>query len=681
MLRCLTLLLAILFAGSTADRPDVARAQAPAASGAVAAPAAAPAGTWPTWINDKAPEQFSSKNFERGPGFYFSIFKLGFSALLFFLWLAVCDWINRDIRKFSQLHYRVWNVVAYAPFAVAFLLQFIIPWYALSVALMIPAAVVPLVLYARKRNKPLPADEQVFTPLHFRQILAEQLKPLGIKISAAPRKKGLDPPITLQARGAPSAEEGQKREIAVRQSQGQAHVRDLILKSIGHRASGIMLDYSADAVAVKFLVDGVWLDGEPLQRVVGDPVLASLKLLCGLRPDDRRTRQVGTFTAVEDATKKKFLAKFTSQGTKTGERALIQYDDPSIKKRRLPDYSLRPKVLEDLQNTLTAKKGLFVVSAAPGVGLTSLTTACLAAIDRYTRSVMSVEDKQSPDVEVENVQITTYDSLEQESPMTKLPGVIRQFPDVIFVPEMVNVETATFLCEEAVSDDRLIVTTSRARDAVEGLLQPAITTKVPLKKYAAAVSGSIAQKLVRKLCDTCKEAYPPQPQILQKLGIPADKVSAFYRPPTEPQKEVCKNCAGLGYKDQVAMVELLVVDDLIRQTMIREPRVESIRAAARKQGMKTFEDEGLMLVVKGITSVAELSRVLKDGAPPAATAAPSASSAGASRTAAPVAGPAAGSAATGGQKQPAAPSAKPAAAAPKPAPKPGAPPPQKRPGT
>jgi type II secretory ATPase GspE/PulE/Tfp pilus assembly ATPase PilB-like protein len=670
MPRCLTFLFALLIVAAVAGRPGVARAQAPASSAASSAPAAAPAGTWPIWINDKAPEQFSSKNFERGPGFYFSIIKLGCSALLFFLWLAVCDWINRDIRNFSQLHYRVWNVVAYAPFAIAFLLQFVIPWYALSLALMIPAVVAPLTVYVRKRNQPLAADERVFTPLHLRQILAEQLKPLGIKISAQPRKKGLDPPITLQARGAPSAEEGQKREIAVRQSQGQAHVRDLILKSIGHRASGIMLDYSADAVTVKFLIDGVWLDGEPLPRLVGDPVLVSLKTLCGLRPDDRRTRQVGTFTAVEDATKKKILAKLTSQGTKSGERALIQYDDPSIKKRRLPDYSLRPKVLEDLQSALTAKKGLFVISAAPGVGLTSLTTACLAAIDRYTRSVMSVEDKQSPDVEVENVQITTYDSLEQENPMTKLPSVIRQFPDVIFVPDMVNAETATFLCEEAISEDRLIVTTSRARDAVEGLLQPAIATKAPLKKYAAAATGSIAQKLVRKLCDTCKEAYPPQPQILQKLGIPPDKVGAFYRPPTQQQKEVCKNCAGLGYKDQIAIVELLVVDDLIRQTMLREPKVETIRSAARKQGMKTFEDEGLMLVVKGITSVAELSRVLKEGAQPAA---PATSPAGAPPAGAPTAGPAV---------------AKPAAAAPKPAskpaaqppPKPGAPP-QKRPGT
>jgi len=664
MLRSLTLLLAILVAGAVVARPDAAGAQSPKPSGTATA-AEPPVGTWPQWTNDSAPDQFTSSKFVRGPGFYFSIPKLVLSLLVFFAWIKICDWINQDIRK-TQLPYRLWNVIAFAPFAVAFLLQFVIPWYSLSLGLMLAATVVPMVLYVRTRNKPLQADEQLFTPAHLRLLLSEKLRPLGIKISAAPRKKGLDPPITLQARGAPSKEEGQKREIAVRQSQGQAVARDLILKSIGHRAGAIMLDFSADSVAVKFLIDGVWLDGDSLPRPVGDPVAVSLKLLCGLRPDDRRTRQIGTFTAVEDATKRKLQAKFTSQGTKTGERAIIQYEDPSVRKRRLPDYALRAKVQEDLQTLLGAKRGLFVISAAPGTGLTSLVTVCLASIDRYTRSVMAIEDKQSADVEVENVQVTAYDSLEQETPMTKLPGVIRQFPDVLFVPEMVNAEAATFLCEDAVSDDRLIITTSRAREAAEGLLQPAIETKVPLKKYAAAVSGSIAQKLVRKLCDQCKEAYPPQPQILQKLGIPVDKVSAFYRPPTpNPQgkQEICKACSGLGYSGQVAMVELLVVDDLIRQTMIREPKVETLRAAARRQGMKTFEDEGLMLVVKGITSVAELSRVLKEGATPAS---PPASPA-----------PAPPSPTTGAAKPPAAAPAKPAAAAPKSAAKP----PQKRPGT
>ncbi|MCE9603668.1 MAG: Flp pilus assembly complex ATPase component TadA [Planctomycetia bacterium] len=663
MSRILILLLGISLACLTATAPTPAHAQSSKAAPAVAAPP--PVGTWPMWSNDKAPDQFTSANFARGPGSYFGIPKLVCTILLFFGWILTCDWLNRDAQKVEQ-NYRLWNSLAFGPFAVMFLLQFVIPWYALSFVLMLAALVAPTVVYVMQRNKLQQAEDQVFTPAHLRLIAATSLRRFGIKISATGKQKGLNPPITLLARGAPSSEETQKREIALRQSPGQALMRDLIRQSIGHRASGIMLDFTAEAVAVKFLVDGVWLEGDALPRQVGDPVLAAVKVLCGLKPEDRRTRQTGTFTAVEDATRRKIACKLTSQGTPTGERALVQFEDPAVRKRRIAEYSLRQKVADDLLGLLGRKSGLFVIAAPPGGGLTSLVTACLASIDRYTRSIMAIEDKNSADVEVENVQITPYDSLEQESPMTKIPGVIRQFPDVLFVPELVNVETATFICEDAVSDDRLILTTARAREAAEGLLLPAIATKVPLKKYAAAVSGAIAQRLVRKLCDQCKEAYPPQPQILQKLGIPADKVAAFYRPPTQPRQEVCKGCAGLAYNGQIAMIELLVVDDLVRQTLLKDPKVESVRNAARKGGMKTFEDEGLLLVVKGLTSVAELSRVLKDGtATPAA--APAAAPAGP-----PAAAPAAATAKPATAAKPA------AAAAQKPAAKPPAP---KRPGS
>ena len=92
--------------------------------------------------------------------------------------------------------------------------------------------------------------------------------------------------------------------------------------------------------------------------------------------------------------------------------------------------------------------------------------------------------------------------------------------------------------------------------------------------------------------------------------------------PTQQRPDgVCTECGGLGYKGQIALFELLIVDDLVRQTLLKDPKVDTIRAAARKAGMKTMEEEGLLQVVKGLTSVQELARVLKEGAAPAAPAA------------------------------------------------------------
>ena len=605
MLRILMLLLA-LGVGGALDAAPAAAQYGPISTPAVKPPRAP--GDWPAWVGD-----FDRHSFTRGPGGYLSLAPLALIVVVLLGWTASSDWVNRDAQEL-KLDYRRWNLVTWGPFTLLFLAMFVIPWVYLSLALLAVVWLLPLYLYGARRNKEVDESDRVFTTDHLRRKLADALAPLGIKIRSTPKKSKIVAPVTLVALGAKDAGEDQKRMIAARQSPGHDAAKSLLFRALHNRSTALMIDYSAEAAVVRFQIDSLWIDGEKQPRNVADPLLACLKLLCGLRVEDRRSRQQGTFRAVDDGENRKVLCKFSSQGTKTGERVVVQFDDPELRKRKIADLGLRKKTQDDLLGVLTAKQGLVVVAAPPGNGLTTLVSSCLSAIDRFTRSVMAVEDAQSKDLLVENVPVTSFDSLEQESPMTKLPAVLRQFPDVLVVPELMNAETLTLLCDEAVGEDRLVVTTVRAREAAEALLRP-LTTKAPIKKYATAVSGVIVQRLIRKLCDQCREAYPPPPQILQKLGIPADKVQAFYRPPTQPRQEVCAKCAGLGYHGVTGIHEMLVVNDLVRQQLLREPSLEAVRAIVRKSGMKTFEDEGLLLVVKGTTSVQELARVLKDGAP------------------------------------------------------------------
>ena len=579
------------------------------------APVAAQQAGWPDWIGD-----FNPPKFPRGVGFYFSIPKIFCSYALLLLWAFTGDWLSRDAMR-NKLNYRRYNTIFYASFASAFLLLWVIPWFWLSFLLLIVAYAAPLAWYVRQRNAPMHDADKVFTPEHLRFLYGGILSRVGLKPPQTAREKeGAAVPLTLTPRGAATQQDEQVRQIAARQSPGFTPARNLIYKAMQNRASGIMLDYSQEAATVKLLIDGIWLDSETQPRQFADPLLASLKLLCGLKADERRARQTGQFLAVNDATKAKSPAKLTSQGTKSGERVLIQFEDANVRKRRLPDMGLRQKLQDDLQALMKQPKGLIILATPPTGGLTTLTTATLALIDRFTRTVMAIEDIRSKDIEVENVPITPYDSLEQETPMTKLPGVLRQFPDVLVVPEYTDAETLTLLCDEA-QEERMVVTTVRAKEAAEALIRP-LTTKVPAKKYAVAVTAVVAHRLIRKLCEKCKEAYPAPPQILQRLGLPPEKVPAFYRPPTpRPDRpEICPDCNGLGYHGVTGLMELMTVNDHIRQSLLKEPTVESVRAIARKTGMKTMEDEGLLLVVKGVTSIPELARVLKEGTPAAAAA-------------------------------------------------------------
>jgi type II secretory ATPase GspE/PulE/Tfp pilus assembly ATPase PilB-like protein len=119
-------------------------------------------------------------------------------------------------------------------------------------------------------------------------------------------------------------------------------------------------------------------------------------------------------------------------------------------------------------------------------------------------------------------------------------------------------------------------------------------------------------RLIRKLCDACKVAYAPTPELLKKLGIPAGKIEALYRvPKPEELEKPCQQCNNIGYVGRTGLFELLVADDKVREVLTRSPKMDLLRTAARAAGMRTFQEEGLLLVAKGVTSIPELQRVLK----------------------------------------------------------------------
>ena len=236
----------------------------------------------------------------------------------------------------------------------------------------------------------------------------------------------------------------------------------------------------------------------------------------------------------------------------------------------------------------------------------------LHACDRYIREFAAVEEEGNPYQPVENVPVTTYKAADGQSPADVLPRLFRTEPNVVVVRDLVNAETVSMLCQE-VAEDRLIIGTVRAKDCAEALLR-VLALGVPPAEFAKAVTAVVSQRLVRKLCDSCKEAYTPPPQVLQQLGIPAGRVQAFYRPPQpnpEEPKEPCQVCGGIGYLGRTAIFELLPVGDAVRKVLATSPKLDLVRQAARKDGMKSLQEEGVLLVVKGVTSLPELMRVLK----------------------------------------------------------------------
>jgi type II secretory ATPase GspE/PulE/Tfp pilus assembly ATPase PilB-like protein len=437
---------------------------------------------------------------------------------------------------------------------------------------------------------------------------------VGVAIDDQPKaahEKGV--PVQLTPMGGRSSQEDQANVIAARQSPGFLVARELVADVLAHRADRVMLDYNREAVAVRYMIDGVWHELPSREREDADVMLAVLKKISALDMNERRARQQGRFGA--EAQGHMYVAQLVSQGTQTGERVTLQLVDQSAARFTLETVGMREKMQEQLKQHLAAKKGFLLLSAMPSGGLTTTLLAALNATDRFMRNFVALQDKGSPDPMADNVDLETYDAAAGEAPDARLARILRSEPNVIVMPELPDAATVKLLCDHARSD-LLVVGTIRAKEAVEALLR-VLLLKVPAKDFAPAATAVLNQRLIRKLCPACRQAYAPPPELLAKLGIPAGRVEAFYRPPVpgdakeRDRDEACPECRGLGYLGRTAVFELLQVSDPLREALVKQPKLELLRQIVRKTGHRSLQEEGIVLVARGVTSLAELSRVLK----------------------------------------------------------------------
>ncbi|TWT87551.1 Type II secretion system protein E [Pseudobythopirellula maris] len=534
--------------------------------------------------------------------------KLLVVVMVFGAWVRSADWINRDAQAYD-LNHGVWNAAAVGPFAIGSLLLLILPAFAAGFSIYTLAWLAPLIAYSVFRNKQVERHERVFTPGWFRFQLAMLGKKVGLNMGAekmADYEKG--PPVDLKARGGPDTRTNDANLLTARQSPGFVHVKELVADIATRRGDRAVLDYGAEAVGMRYYIDGVWVDGEPRDREMGDIMLAVMKQLANLNPTERRKKQSGEFGA--DFQGQKYTVKIKSQGAKSGERVVVSLTGAKKPLATYEQLGMREKLRDQVIDIMASDAGLVVFSAMPDGGLTTLTDIALLETDRLMRDFVMIEPQGAEDREFENIEPCRYNPAAGETPATLMPRLIRKYPNVYVCRDFVDAESAKALLGESL-DGKLVVTTTYAKEAPEALLR-LLQKKAPHKELAQSAIASINTRLIRTLCDECKVGYEPSPELLRKLGIPAGKVETLYNPPKpEEVDKPCKKCQGIGYHGRTGLFEVLLLDDQVRQVLLKQPKVDALRKASRAAGMRTLQEEGVLLVAKGSTSLAELSRVLK----------------------------------------------------------------------
>lgn len=539
---------------------------------------------------------------------YISWLKLLPIVLLLLLWTATGDWVNRS----SQIHglgYGKWNLIVFFPFLAAFAVFMAIPNYFLGLAVLTLAWLGPFIAYTVTHNKTVERHLKVFTSDWFRYTIAEWGSKVGLKLAherQADYEKGAK--VELDAVGG-DEKENKANLITARQSPGYLLVKELVAEMADRNSERMVLDYTQAGVGVKHLVDGVWHNGESRERDSGDVMLAVMKQLANLDITERRKKQEGKFAAKYNGIQ--YLCPFTSQGVQTGERVLLELvGGAQAKLLNYDDLGMREKIRNQWEEIMARDTGLVVIAAPPEGGLTTLTDISVMETDRLMRDFVTIDDVANPPREIENVAAHTYDSKKGESPVTLLPALIRTYPNVYIVRDFVDRDSAKLLLQQ-VDDDHLVITSVGALEAPEALLRM-LQKKVPHKEFANLVTAVLCTRLIRKLCESCKVEYEPSPDLLQKLGIPQGKVEKLYRVPSaEEQDKPCPKCNGVGYLGRTGLFELLVVNDKVREVLIKQPKIDLLRKASRLAGMRTFQEEAILLVAKGVTSLQEAQRVLK----------------------------------------------------------------------
>ena len=362
--------------------------------------------------------------------------------------------------------------------------------------------------------------------------------------------------------------------------------KELVYDAILRRATDIHMEPTQDQMSVRYRIDGILHAAEPFDRPTGDAVVNIFKVLAAMDISEKRKPQDGSFAAKLEGREIDF--RLATAGSKSGEKLVMRILDNSASIARVDEIGMRSKMVASIREVVSQPHGMFLCCGPTGSGKSTTLYACLREIDRFQRNVITIEDPI--EYHIDNITQIEINTKSGQTFAASLRSVLRQDPDVIMIGEIRDAETATISCQAA-NTGHMVFSTVHSNDAITALFR-LLDLGVEPFMIASALSAVLAQRLVRMLCETCKEPYKPKPEFLKKANVPADKVDVWYKPPEAPQ-QVCPTCGGTGYMGRTGIFELLVITDAMRELIRENPSLTAIKAEARRNGMIYLQEDGL----------------------------------------------------------------------------------------
>jgi len=374
-------------------------------------------------------------------------------------------------------------------------------------------------------------------------------------------------------------------------------VDKILTQAMRDRASDVHLEPSDDVIRVRFRIDGALKEIMQLPASIGPGLVSRIKVMANMNIVERRRPQDGQLAITIDG--REVDVRVSTVATIMGENCVLRILDKTRSVLGLKELGMPPDTYATYSKMVRAPFGMVLCAGPTGSGKTTTLYATLSEVTNENVNVMTIEDP----VEYVFPSINQIQTNEQAGLTfaTGLKSILRQDPDVILVGEIRDVETTRVAVQSALTG-HFVVSSVHATDSVSALHR-FLDMGIESFLVASSVLGVVGQRLLRRICPSCKTQYTPTSEEM-----------AFYEGTDAPVKSVfyhgtgCNFCTGTGYKERIGVYELLVMTPEIKRLVVGWATQEELRTLAVKQGMRTMRQEAINLVLDDVTTIAEVIR-------------------------------------------------------------------------